>query len=344
MSFDELRHLHLLWVVVALAGVYLYGFAQKRRALQRFATANLFAQLMPTVSGLKQRFKAVLTLAAMALIVFALVGPRWGRYVEEVRRRGIDIMICLDASRSMLAEDIAPNRLERAKMDVRELLRVLPGDRVGLITFGGKPVLKCPLTADYGYYRLMLDEISSDSVPVGGSMIGDAVRKAADSFDDKEKNHKAIVLITDGEDHDSYPGDAARDAFEQKGIRVFTIGIGDAAEGQRIPIQQNGRKAYLQYEGQEWWSKMNPETLREMGVRGGGAYVPAGTANIDIEGIYRDHIATLEKKEFEERKIVRQRPQFQWFAGLAFLLLVLETMTSERKHPATQRKEMRWAA
>ena len=148
VDFDDLRYLHLLWVVIALGVVCVYGFVRKRRALLRFATANLFEDLMPTVSPVKQRIKAALVLVAMGLIVFALTGPQWGRYYQEGHRRGIDMMICLDVSKSMLAEDIAPNRLERAKEDIRELLRILPGDRVGLIAFAGQPGLKGSLTVD----------------------------------------------------------------------------------------------------------------------------------------------------------------------------------------------------
>lgn len=345
MSFDDLRYLHLLWVVLALIGLYVYGFARKRKAMLVFASANLLSSLSPRVSPIRQKIKASYVVLALGFIVAALIGPRWGEEFREFRRKGIDIMVCLDVSRSMLAEDIHPNRLDRAKADIRELLSILPGDRIGLIAFAGKSEVKCPLTIDRGFYRLVLDEIDTNSVPVGGSLIGDAIRLASSSFTDNIKNHKVIIVITDGEDHESFPADAARDAYEEHGIRVFTIGLGSVATGQRIPIHTpEGQVAFLQYEGKEVWSKLDPETLTKMAVVGGGAYVPAGTRSIDIEGIYNEHIATLDEREFETAMKIQQVSRFQWFAAAALLLLLLETSTAEGRPAHVQKPLLRKVA
>jgi Ca-activated chloride channel family protein len=231
----------------------------------------------------------------------------------------------------MLAEDVVPNRLARAKQDVVDLLRVLPGDRVGLVTFAGTATLSCPLTTDYGFFRLALEEVGTHSTARGGSLIGDAIRKAVDCFDDRLKKYKAIILITDGDDHESLPVEAARDACQNHGIKIYTIGIGDADEGRRVPVEQDGQKVYLQYEGQEVWSKMNPGLLATLAREGDGAYVPAGTANIDLDQIYKRHIAPQERREFGEERVKRYRHQFQWFVAAALVFLLVESFLSERR-------------
>jgi len=331
-----LAHMGRLWwvlaAVAAAAGLYLYGFWRKRRALRAFASDNVLVRLMPHVSGSRQAAKAWLTIAALVCIGSALLGPRWGTYWQQVQQKGIDIMVVLDVSRSMLAEDVAPNRLERAKLDLEDLLTILEGDRIGLITFAGVPVLKCPLTPDYGFFRLILDDVDITASPKGGTLIGDAIRLAARSFDDKIKKHKVILLITDGEDHDSYPLEAAKDAYEQHGIRIYTVGLGDATQGTRIPVRKVGGKTlYLTYEGQEVFSKMNPTVLQEIAVLTRGAYVPAGTRSIDLDEIYKQHIAKLEQREFTERKVERRRARFQWFVAAGLVLLLAETCLPERR-------------
>ncbi len=327
IRFDNLQYLHLLWLVPVLAGVFAAGFALKDRALRAFASANLFGTLMPNVSRGRQWFKAGLVLAALALLIVSLVGPRWGTYWEDVHAKGLDLMICLDVSKSMLASDVKPNRLDRAKQDIRDLVSALPGDRVGLVAFAGKPSMKCPLTIDYGFFRLVLDDITTGAAPLGGTNIGDAIRVAADSFDDHVKNHKAIVVITDGEDQESYPVEAAEKVFRDKGIRVFTIGLGDAGHGSRIPAAEKGD--FVMHEGQQVWSKMNPKALQDIALAGHGAYVPAGTQNIELDRIYNEKIAPLDKREFEAKKVQRQYARYQVFAAMALLLLLAETLMSE---------------
>lgn len=318
--------------VLTAAGFYVYQFVQKRRALARFATENLFGSLMPTVSPSRQVMKAGLTVSAILCIAGAALGPRWGVSQKTVRLSGIDIMIVLDVSRSMLAEDAGEPRLERAKQDIRDLLAILDGDQVGLVTFAGKAVLKCALTPDYGFYRLVLDEVGPYSAPLGGTLIGDAVRLACDHFDDRAKKHKVIIVITDGEDHSSYPIDATRDAFEQRGIRVCTIGVGDPARGQRIPIEKDGKITFLKHDGREVRSKMDPRMLREMAAVGGGVYVDAGLRSIELDKIYQEIIAKMdkEKREYEAKKIERGRAWHWLFSLAALVLLVIEALLPER--------------
>lgn len=338
-KFDHIEYLHLLWGVLLLAGVYVYGFSRKARALRVFATANLLGQLMPTVSPARQRLKAGLVLGAMALLVVAATGPRWGKDIVDLQRRGIDLMVCLDVSRSMLAEDIAPNRLERAKLEIGDMLREMHGDRVGLVTFAGDAALTCPLTINYGAYRMSLEEVSTRSTGRGGTHIGDAVRVAVRSFTDKVKGHKAILVITDGEDQNSFPVKAAQEAYDH-GIRVFTVGFGDQTQGARIPITVNGQKQFLQYQGQEVWSRMDPQTLQEMAVEGGGTYFGVGTREADFAGEVYDRIRNkVEAREFESSRRELYRARFHWFAGAALILLLLETLITDRKRPIAEPME-----
>jgi len=331
IRFEHLGYVHLLWAVAALLATIAYAFARKRRALARFATANVLGDLMPEVSLRRQWFKAALVLLALVTLIGGIIAPRWGMYWEEVPRRGVDIIFVLDVSRSMLAEDIAPNRLERAKQNIRDVLEVLGGDRVGLVTFAGMASLKCPLTVNYGSFRVALDEVGPQGAARGGTLLGDAVRVAADAFVDAVKKYKVIVVLSDGEDQGSYPLEAARKVQADMGIKVFTIGIGDASEGARIPVEAAGQKAYLQHEGQEVWSKMDPTTLQQMALAGDGAYIPAGTRNIDLGRIYQERMAPAEQRDFESTRVQQYKVRYQWFAGLALVLLVIEMLVSERR-------------
>lgn len=344
IRFDSLNFLHLLWAVPALASIYWYGFACKRSALGRFAAVDLMPHLIPLVSTARQKVKSGIVLAAIVVLVLAVTGPRWGLHWEDVQSKGIDIMVVLDVSRSMLAEDVAPNRLERAKLYIADLVRHVPGDRVGLVTFAGKPSVTSPLTNNYGWLLMALDEVDIYSSTIGGSMLGDAIRLAADSFLDRVKEHKAIVILSDGEDQESYPVEAARAVYEEQGIRVYTVGMGDRITGARIPIEKDGSTIYLTYEDQEVWSKMNPQVLQEVAFQGGGAYVPAGTQDVDLGEIYDTHIASMGEREFESARIQRYDVRYQWFAGVALLLLMIEIWMTDRKPPAVGRVETRKAA
>ena len=240
----------------------------------------------------------------------------------------------LDTSRSMLAEDIKPNRLERSKIAIRDLLERLKGDRIAIITFAGNSTVKCPLTQDYAFVRMVLADISTESTSRGGTMIGDAIRKATeDVFDRQSRKYKDIILITDGEDHDSFPVQAAEKAAAE-GIRIIAIGLGSETEGSRIPITgPNGEKTFLKYKGQEVWSKLDGDTLRKIVyATEGGKYlsVEPGTT-LDLGEIYEGLIASAEKRELESVTMTRYDEKFQVFLVLGLGLIVWETLTSERK-------------
>ena len=336
VKLHNVAMLHLLWLAPILAAVYVYAAYRRRHALRIFIEAGLLDRIARSVSPARRRWKAALVIAATVLVVASLTRPAWNPRPQTIERRGRDLVFLLDVSRSMLAEDLPPNRLERAKLAIRDCIEELRGDRVALVAFAGTPAVKCPLTLDYGFFRMMLDDIGTDSIARGGTMIGDALRKALDEvFDDQEKQHKDVILITDGEDHDSFPVEAAELAGE-RGVRLLAIGLGDENEGKRIPVtDENGRPGFLKHEGREVWSRLDADTLREMvNVTPGGKYLNVATGAIDLGQVYLKLIADAEKKELESETIKRYEEKFQIFLGAAFALLCIEFALNEyRRKP-----------
>ena len=317
-----------LWILPLLAWVLVHAHRKRVSAAKAFADPAMVARLMPSLGGPRPWVKGGLLLAGISLLIVAGARPRFGVYTETVHQRGVDLFVLLDVSRSMTAEDVAPSRLERAKSDVRDLLPHLAGDRVGLIVFAGKPVVKVPLTNDQGFFRMVLDEVDVRSAPRGGTLIGDAIRKALETMPRSRDRDQVLVLITDGEDQDSMAEDAAKAAAE-RGVKVFTVGLGDAREGARIPVRDDsGRLTYLQYEGQERWSRRNDDLLKQIALSTGGAYIPAGTQAYDLGQVYDDHLANLTRTEYDAEKRKRYRERFQLFVCLGMLLLLVDMGTA----------------
>lgn len=331
MEFDSRAMFQLFWAVAAGGLLIAYGVWQRSRALRAFASANLLTRLAPRISPLRVAVKIILWCGALGALTVALAGPRWGERDQQVFRRGIDVLVLLDVSKSMLARDIAPNRLERAKLSLRDdLLPELGGDRIGLITFAGVPTLKCPLTNDYGFFRLVLDEVNTDSAPRGGSLIGDAIRAAGNAFHDKLDTHRVVLLITDGDDQDSYPVEAASELWEKSKIPVIAVAIGDEAEGARVPVKTDHGESYMEYQGQPVISKADFSTLRrvvEVSDPTGRGFLAAGTKNFDLGQIYRSRIAPFftQKEQMDTEKVDRPS-QYHWFAMAALALLAIETL------------------
>ena len=321
-----------MWGLPFLAALIGYSFYRKRRALKLFAARELLGRINPHVSVRRQLVKALLMLLTATAVIIALTQPGWNPRPEKIQRRGRNILVIIDVSRSMLAEDLYPNRLEHAKLGVGDLLDVLDGDRGGVVAFAGANAVKCPLTQDYGFVRMALADISPDSISRGGTNIGDAVRKAADEvFNPQERDFKDIILITDGEDHDSFPVDAAQKAAEQ-GVRIYAIGLGDDKEGSRIPITgPAGEKTFLKYQGEEVWSKLDSYTLGKMALATGGKYWHVGIGTFDLAELYNSSIAPAGQKELESTTIMRYDEKLQIFLALALGLLVIEAFISGRK-------------
>jgi Ca-activated chloride channel family protein len=333
IHFQNPNMLHFLWLLPVLAAVALYRFHKKDQALRRFAEAGLLERINPALSRAREWWKVVLVVAGALFVVAALTRPAWSPKPEKVERKGRDIVFVLDVSRSMMAEDLKPNRLERAKLSIRDLVEQLEGDRVALVAFAGASAVKCPLTQDYGFFRMMLDDTGMESIGRGGTLIGDALRKTIDEvYSDRLKRYKDIVLITDGEDHDSFPEEAAKEAGE-RGIRLIAIGLGDEQEGQRIPVlNERGERTFLRYRGEEVWTRLGADTLRKMvEATPGGRYLNVATGTFDLGAIYRDLVADAEKRELESTTIHRYEEKFQIFLGAAILLLLAEMVVSERR-------------
>jgi len=337
MNLGNDKALWLLFAVpVVLIPAYAWCFWRKALALRILASNEMLRKINSGVSLRKQVLKAALLVLAFISIVLALTEPKWNPQPQQIRRQGRDIAILLDTSRSMLAEDIKPNRLERSKIAISDLLDILRGDRIAIITFAGNATVKCPLTQDYAFVRMALADISTESSSRGGTMIGDAIRKAMEEvFDKQSRQYKDLILITDGEDHDSFPVEAAKKAGEE-GIRIIAIGLGDDATGSRIPITgPDGEKMFLKYKGQEVWSKLDSDTLRQVAYATNGGYlsVTPGTM-MDLGQIYENQIASAEKRELESMTMMKYDEKFQIFVALAIGLLIGEVLLSERRRAA----------
>ena len=332
MKLQNIHMLYFLWLIPVLAAVCAYGWRKRTRDLEAFIDAGLLNKIKISGNNVQRYRKALVLLAAVAFLILAMTRPSWNFKSETINRKGRDVVFLLDVSKSMLAEDLVPNRLGRAKLAIMDCVEQLRGDRVGLVAFAGTAAVKCPLTLDYGFFQIMLEGISTDSISRGGTMIGDAIRKTVDEvLDDQAKEFKDIILITDGEDHESFPVEAAKSAGE-KGVRLIAIGLGDENEGKRIPItNENGLKIFLTYKGREIWSRLDAGTLRKMVVATpGGKYLNVSTGTIDLGKVYLDLVASAAQKDFESETIKKYEEKFQIFLGVAFALFCIEMIMQER--------------
>jgi Ca-activated chloride channel family protein len=330
------KALWLLFLVpLVLVPVYILCFYRKSQSLTLFAQPQLLGKLNHRASLTKQIFKAFIVILAFVFIVIALTEPAWNPKPVELKRQGRDVAILLDVSRSMLADDIKPSRLERAKLAIRDLIEVLGGDRIALMTFAGSATIKCPLTNDYSFLSMVLDrDVTTESTPVGGTNLGDAIRKATrEIFDISGKNYMDMIIISDGEENENtFPDQAAAEAGQQ-GIRIIAIGLGSQDPGARIPIDENGRKTFLKYNGQEVWTKLTTETLAKVASASkNGKFLTVGpNQTFDLDELYKDLVASAQKREIESAASMQYDQKFQIFIALAIILLITEVLISERK-------------
>lgn len=329
MRFENLSYLLLLWIIPALIIFYIYVFTRKSKLISQFCSDKILSKLIPDISKTKQRLKATLLIISVFFIVLSLSRPQWGFQWEDIKREGVDILIALDVSESMLAEDIKPNRLERAKRKIRDLLKLLDGDRIGLIAFAGTSFLECPLTLDYGAVEIFLDYLDTELIPLKGTAIGHAIDTAIESFESKDKKSKSLILITDGEDHEGNPIEMAKRAHKE-GIKIFTIGVG-SSEGAPIPTKDGSGGFKKDNQGNLVLSKPDEEILRKIALETGGFYVRSVSNDLDLETIYKEGIKKMEKKELQSSRRKRWEERFQWFLGIAIFLIVIEVIISERK-------------
>ncbi len=322
--------LWLLWAAPLLALCLWWTARRARRRVGAFV-GDLAPRLVE--GGGATTARGALLVAAVSVGVLALARPSWGVRYEEVHSEGLELVVVLDVSKSMLAEDAAPNRLERARIAIGGLLDRLAergGHRIGLIAFAGVPVVRTPVTTDYDHVREQLRRTTPDAVPRGGTLIGDAIRRSLDLLDRPGEQDRVVLLLTDGEDHESFPLEAAATAAE-RGVAIYAIGIGDPAEGGRIPIvESDGSRSFVTFEGQDVVSRLDEATLRRMAEITGGGYVPAGTRTIPLDEIYENAIATRRTAQIGTTREKRHIDRFQWAIGLAMVLAVASRLVGRR--------------
>jgi Ca-activated chloride channel family protein len=332
MRFANPQYLFLLLVPPALALLAFYGAARRKAILKRFADEGMWSEIVLGRSEARAGLKTGLFIAATLLLTLCLLGPRWGFHWEEVERRGVDIVIALDTSKSMLSEDVQPSRLERAKREIYDLINMLRDDRIGLVVFSGGAFLQCPLTLDYGACMMFLDYVDTTVVPQQGTNLARAIIKSVEAFDDLERSSKAIILISDGGNLKGDPLAAAKEA-KKKGIRIYSIGIGREDEQTPIPLPEGG----LKYDGGKMvTTRLEDEALKEIALTTGGAYVRSVTGDLDLEKIYYEDIhKNLEKRQLETTRRKRWEERFQWPLLLAAILLFAEALIGERRKDAS---------
>jgi len=330
MRFASPEHFLLIIPLALLALFILWAIRRKKKILSRFGDLFLLLKTSPHISYARQGGKAAILLCGLLFVIVALSQLQCGTHMEMMKREGIDLMIAIDVSNSMLAEDIKPNRITKATQEVRGILDRLQGDRVGLVAFAGEAFIQCPLTLDYSAAEIFLDVIDVGLIPQQGTAIGDAIRKAAEAFETRERKHKVLILLTDGEDHDTDPIEAAEEARKQ-GIKIYTIGIGSPL-GEPIPItNRQGNKAGYKKDrrGEVVVTQLDEMTLQKVALSTGGKYYHATPEEMELDKVYEE-IAKMEKKELEGKLMMQYEDRFQYPLFLAIILIIMEIFISEK--------------
>lgn len=308
----------------------------KKRAIARFGDEELVKRLMPDRSNARIRFKFILMAISWTALVIGLADPQIGSRYEEVKRKGIDLVIALDVSNSMLAQDIRPSRLERAKQAIIRLIDKLGDDRLAVVIFAGEAHLQLPFTSDYAAARLFVSGVSTENISTQGTAVGAAIELGVQALPSGNQRSRAIIVISDGENHEDDAREAARMAKE-KGIYVHAIGIGSEA-GAPIPVTlESGSKGYLSDEnGTTVISRMNPAILSEVALDGGGKFVQASNSDVGLEALF-DHINSMQKAELGSKAFTDYEDRFQYFLGFALLVMLIELLLPERRSVFSKR-------
>ncbi len=328
--FEHPEFLYLLILVPVLAFASLLIGQRQKRALQRFGNPELLQPLMPSASAVRPVIKFYLMLLAFTAILFTLAGPQFGTKLETVKRKGIEIMIALDVSNSMNAQDIEPSRLDRAKRAIYQLVDKLKNDKVGLIVFAGEAYTQLPITTDYPSAKMFISSINTDIVPTQGTAIGAAIQRSISSFSPQEDVNRAIIVITDGENHEDDAIGAAKAAAE-KGIKVYTVGMG-LPKGAPIPIAGGDKNNFMKdREGNVVISKLNEAMLADIAKSGDGEFIAANNIRKGMNDLV-DSLSKLEKTEMESKVYTDYENQFQYIAWIALIFLLIDFMVLDRKN------------
>lgn len=331
MKFGAVFFAIFLWLVPGVLVFNILASRMREKALKKFAQDSLLAELTKDVDVRRKTLKGYLVVLIVLFTVLALMRPQWGFQWQEVKKQGLDILIAVDTSKSMLAEDVLPNRLQRSKLAIKDLVKKLKADRVGLIVFSGNAFLQCPLTLDYDGFLLSLDDIGVDSVPIGGTSLSQAIYTAIKSYEGGINKHKILIIITDGEDLEGGLDLAIQRAKADK-ISIYTVGIG-SKDGELVPIKTGlGRMIFLQdKEGNVVKTRLNEETLQRVALATGGMYVHSSGVEFGLDLIYREKLSKLEKEEFKSRMEKKYFERFQLVLFPALLLLLIEPFIGDKK-------------
>jgi Ca-activated chloride channel family protein len=325
MKFADISMIYYLgWLIPALVVFYLWALKREKALMEKFAAKELIAQIAPTYDVKTRRVRMILSISAAALIIFAMARPQWGFYWKDDKGKGLDIVIAIDTSKSMLAADMSPDRLTAAKEGVSDFVKRLKGDRVGLIAFSGSSFMQAPLTPDHGGFLLALNSISVETIPRGGTNLPAAIYEAINGYKGAETANKALIVITDGENTEGDVNKAVEKA-KKEGVTISCIGIG-TSKGEEIPItDEKGHRTPLKdKEGNVVRTKLMEDTLKTVAERTGGIYVRASSEDLGLEKIYEQRLSKLEKKETKDKKVKVYKERFQVPLALALLLLIRE--------------------
>ena len=329
-QLEEPKYLYLLAIVALLIALFLFQLFWKRKKQREFSQSDLLRQLAPNKSVFKPILKFVTVALALVALIIAMVNPKIGTKMETVKRQGIDIVFAVDISKSMLAEDVAPNRLEKAKQLVSQIINSLGTDRIGIIGYAGSAYPVLPMTTDYSIAKMYLQSMNTDMVSSQGTALAEAVNMATNYFDAVDTS-KLIILISDGEDHGEGYAEASAVA-EERGVKIITIGVGTVNGGPILIKGSNGSVAEYKKdkEGEVVITKLNKETLVAIAEAANGGYID-GTSTKQVVEQIKNALDNIEKTEFETQQIAEYQTQYQWFIGIAFVLLLLDIFFLERK-------------
>ncbi len=329
-QLEQPIYFYVLLGIPVVVVLFLLMLLWKKRAQKRFADAALLKKLAPNKSVFKPLLKMIVLCLAIACFSFALVNPKIGTKIENVKREGVDVVFALDVSKSMLAEDIAPNRLEKSKQLITQIINNLAGDRIGIIGYAGSAFPQVPITTDFSSAKLFLDGMNTDMVSSQGTAITEAIEMAETYYDDEGQTNKVLFIISDGEDHEGNVAPIAEEAAE-KGIRIYTIGVG-TEQGGPIPVKRNGILQYYKRDqnNEQVITRLGRETLTEIAEEADGQYIDGSNTQEVVETV-TDILNGMNKTEFESKQFFDFKDQFQWFLGGALFLLVLDVFLLERK-------------
>lgn len=329
-ELEEKGYLYFLIVIPIMAMLFLYIQFWKRKKQREFGDLDLIKKLSPEKSVFKPVLKVILVLLGVVFLIIGLVNPKIGTKMETVKREGIDIIFAVDVSKSMLAEDVAPNRLEKSKQLVSQIINNLGNDRIGIIAYSGNAFPVLPITTDYGVAKMFLQSMNPGMISAQGTSIDQAINLAVTFVDKKDKTNKLLIIITDGEDHSDSAQDAAEEA-KKVGLKIMTIGVG-TEKGGTIPLKRNGVVESFQrdQEGEVVITKRNAEVLKTIAKSANGGYVDGNSTKAVLDYV-KNALDNIQKTEFESTQMADYKSQFQWFLGFGFFVLFLDVFLFERK-------------